>query len=78
MIDEAVASSKLIVTVEEHSVIGGLGGAIAEYKATIRNAPPQLIIGLPDMFGKAGDYRYLLEKYGLVAEKIAQRIRATL
>lgn len=78
VIDEAVASSKLIVTVEEHSVIGGLGGAIAEYKATIRNAPPQLIIGLPDMFGKAGDYRYLLEKYGLVAEKIAQRIRAAL
>ena len=73
-IDEAVATSKLIVSVEEHTVIGGLGGAIAEYKTTLRNAPPQLILGLPDHFGKVGDHRYLLEKYGLTASRIAQRI----
>ena len=74
VIDKAVASSKLIVSIEEHSVIGGLGGAIAEYKTTLRNAPPQLIIGLPDRFGKVGEYRYLLEKYGLTANQIAERI----
>jgi transketolase len=78
VIDKAVASSKLIVTVEEHSVIGGLGGAVAEYKTKLRNAPPQLILGLPDNFGKAGDYRYLLEKYGLTGEKIAQSIKGNL
>lgn len=74
VIDKAVISSKLIVTVEEHSVIGGLGGAIAEYKATLRNVPPQIIIGLPDRFLKAGDYKYLLEKCGLTGPQIAGRI----
>ena len=66
--------SKLIVTIEEHSVVGGLGAAVAEYKTTLDGAPPQLILGLPDKFGKTADYRYLLEYYGLVAEKIAQSI----
>jgi transketolase len=74
VIDKAVASSKLIVSVEEHSVIGGLGSAIAEYKTAHRNAPPQLIIGLPDKFGKVGEHRYLLEKYGLTAKQIAEKI----
>jgi len=74
VIDNAVASSKLIVSIEEHSVIGGLGGAIAEYKTGLKNAPPQLIIGLPDKFGKVGDHNYLLEKYGLKAKQIAGKI----
>jgi transketolase len=78
VIDKAVVSSRLIVTVEEHSVVGGLGGAVAEYKTTLRNAPPQLIIGLPDHFGKTGDYKYLLEKYGLVGQQIAQKIKLLL
>jgi transketolase len=74
VIDKAVASSKLIVSVEEHSVIGGLGGAIAEYKTTLQNAPPQIIMGLPDYFGKVGEHRHLLDKYGLTAHQIAQKI----
>ena len=66
---------KLIVTVEEHSVVGGLGGAIAEYTArNKRKGPVQLFLGLPDQFGNAGEYKYLLQKYGLVSEQIAQRI----
>lgn len=73
-VDVAMEGSKLLVTVEEHSVIGGLGSAVAEYKTTKRSSPPQLIIGLPDCFDKAGEYRYLLERHGLVAEKIATRI----
>lgn len=77
-VDRALASSRLIVTVEEHSVIGGLGSAVAEYKSAKRNAPPQLILGLPDAFGVTGEYRYLLEKYGLVGEKIAAAIKARL
>mgnify|MGYP000937488579 CR=1 FL=1 len=74
VIDKALKSSKLIVSVEEHSVIGGLGGAIAEYKTTFKNAPPQLILGLPDKFGKVGQHRFLLEKYGLTGKNIAERI----
>lgn len=76
VLDKAIASSKLIVTVEEHSVIGGLGSAVAEYKTAFRNAPPQLIIGLPDKFGKTADYKYLLNLYGLVGEQIAQKVLA--
>lgn len=74
-IDRAIVSSKLIVTIEEHSVVGGLGGAIAEYKTAFSNAPPQLIIGLPDSFGKVGEYKYLLDKYGLTSKLIADNIR---
>ena len=74
VIDKAAESSKLIVSVEEHSIIGGLGGAIAEYKTELKNAPPQLIIGLPDKFGKVGKHSYLLEEYGLTARQIAERI----
>ncbi len=73
-IEQATSHSKLIVTVEEHSVIGGLGSAVAEYKSTLSNAPPQLMLGLPDAFGPTADYRYLLDKYGLVAPKIADSI----
>jgi len=74
VINKAISSSKLIVSVEEHSVVGGLGGSIAEYKTAISNAPPQLIIGLPDKFGKVGEHKYLLEKYGLTAKQIADKI----
>lgn len=75
VIDKAIATSKIIVTVEEHSIIGGLGSAVSEYKAKFRNSPPQLILGLPDVFGKAAEYKYLLEKYSLVGPKIANSIQ---
>ena len=70
-IDIAISSSKIIVTVEEHSIIGGLGSIVAEYKAKFTNSPAQLILGLPDKFGKTAEYRFLLEKYRLVGNKIA-------
>ena len=74
VIDEACESSNLVVTAEEHSIVGGLGGAVAEYKATLKESPPQLFIGLPDNFGEAGEYTYLLEKYGLTSKQIAETI----
>jgi transketolase len=70
-LDRAISSSKIIVTVEEHSIIGGLGSIVAEYKAKFTNCPAQLILGLPDKFGKTAEYRFLLEKYRLVGDKIA-------
>jgi len=73
-IDRACASSDLIVTVEEHSLAGGLAGAVAEYKASLRNAPPQLSLGHADHHGKSGQYRDLLEAQGLTAPQIAERI----
>ena len=75
VLDQAFRETPLIVTVEEHSVIGGLGSAVAEYKAACRNSPPQLTIGLPDAFDSAGEYRFLLEKHGLLAPQLVDRIR---
>jgi transketolase len=75
VIDSACGRSKLIVTVEEHSVIGGLGGAVAEYKSTKQPAPPQLILGIADLFRKAGDYQYMLAENGLLPDQLADRIK---
>jgi transketolase len=74
VIDRACAGSRLIVTVEEHSIVGGLGGAVAEYKAGLAKSPRQVFIGIADRFGKAGDYKYLLGAHGLTADRIAERI----
>lgn len=58
-----------IVTVEEHQVIGGLGGAVAEYLS--RKLPtPQEYIGMPDHFGESGAPDELLEKYHMKAKDI--------
>lgn len=77
-VDRAMQSFKLIVTVEEHSVIGGLGAAVAEYTSQFRNHPPQLTLGLPDAFIKAADYGFMLDRHGLVGVKIATSINTFL
>lgn len=74
-VEELCESSKLIVTVEEHSIIGGLGSAVAEHKATLRSSTPQLFIGVPNSYGKGGEYAHLLQKYGLTSTEIAQRVK---
>jgi transketolase len=73
-IDEAISTSKLIVTVEEASIVGGLGGAIAEYLSEKGDKPPHLIMGIRDFFPIAGDYLYMLEQCGLLPEQIANDI----
>jgi transketolase len=77
-IEEACARAQLLVSVEEHGVIGGLGGAVAECVSRRGGAPPQLFIGLPDKFGTGGSYKYLLQKYGLTGEQIASDISTAL
>ena len=67
-------STKLLVTVEEHNVMGGLGGAVSEFLAGISNKPPQLILGIDDKFDHAASYPHLLEQSGLTAPQIAQSI----
>jgi len=70
------ATTKLLVTAEEHSVIGGLGSAVAEAKAPLKGAPPHIILGIGDSYDKAGDYHDILAHYGLTAEGIAERTKA--
>ena len=77
-IEEACSYASLLVTIEEHGIIGGLGGAVAEYTARRGGAPRQLFIGLPDRFGKSGDYKYLLRKYGLTGDQIASSVMGAL
>lgn len=68
------AQYDLIVTVEEHNVVGGMGSAVAEYKATLVNMPRQVFIGFPDSFAEAGSQRFVWEQKGLTDTQIAQKI----
>ena len=63
------SNSKLIVSVEEHNVIGGLGSAISEFNSSLNNSPPQLFLGIKDTYTAGGSYLYLKEKNGLTAKK---------
>ncbi|RJP23752.1 MAG: transketolase family protein [Candidatus Abyssobacteria bacterium SURF_5] len=60
-----------IVTAEEHSIIGGLGGAVAEVVGETAPAPV-VRIGVRDVFGQSGEAGELMEFYGLTAGKIAE------
>ena len=60
-----------IVTVEEHSVIGGLGGAVAE-ALTAGKPVVQEFVGVQDRFAETGPYADLLEKYGLAVSDIVE------
>lgn len=62
---------RLVVTAEEHSVIGGLGSIVSEHVDGVK----VVNIGVQDRFSKPGDYEYLLDQNGLSAEKIAERIK---
>ena len=66
--------SKLIVSIEEHNIVGGLGSAIAECKALLSKSPKQLFIGVQDRYSKGGSYKFLLEKNRLTSEKIVEDI----
>ncbi len=66
-------NAKLIITVEEHNIIGGLGSAISEVLSKQPKSPPQLFLGINDTYGKAGDYEFLKKKYGLNSENIVAK-----
>jgi len=74
---EAAKASRLIVTAEEHSVIGGLGGAVSELLA--ENYPvPVKRIGVKDTFGCSGPADELMKLYGLTAEDTVKTIKEAL
>jgi transketolase len=76
-IDQLLAQ-RLVVTVEEHSVMGGLGTSVAEHLAHKRISPPLLRIGVEQGYPHVGDYPYMLEVCGLTAQKIAEKIELAL
>jgi len=71
----AAAETRGIVTVEDHSVIGGLGGAVSEI-GTLKRPTRVIRIGLNDVFGHSGDMEGLYKMYGLTAEKVVEAVKS--
>ena len=74
---KAAQETKFIVTAEEHSVIGGLGGAVSEF--TAENCPAKVVkIGVYDRFGESGTGEELMVKFNLKAVDIVKKIKENL
>lgn len=70
---EGAKKTGFVVTVENHSIIGGIGSAVCELLS--EQQPTKVYrIGTNDEFGQSGEQRELMEFYGLTAEKLAQKI----
>lgn len=74
IIEENIEGKKLVVTIEEGQLYGGLGSAVAEYVSGLAYAPRLLRCGIQDMFPHPGSYNYLLEQCGLTVEQIKNSI----
>jgi len=70
-LDDAAHSCRAIVTVEEHTVIGGLGGAVAEHLARTRPTRVEMV-GIRDTFGESGPPDRLLHKYGITVHAVVE------
>lgn len=74
LIVELAKEHEYLFTLEEHNVVGGFGGAVAE--VLVKKAPHKLeMIGMQDHFGESGKVSDLLEKYGLNANGIVKKVR---
>ncbi len=69
---------RLITTIEDHNVIGGLGTAVAEVLAEEGFGGKLLRLGLQDVYGESGDPDALYEKYGISAVRIAEQVKQKL
>ena len=65
---------KVIFTVEEHNIIGGLGSSVSEVLSRSKNKVRQISLGIKDTYNITGDYREILNKSGLSAQKIYTKI----
>lgn len=77
LIIKAAKETKAIVTAEEHSIIGGLGSAVSE---VVSENCPIIVkkVGINDCFGESGTPAELLEKYGLTAKHIVEKVKEAL
>lgn len=69
----SIEQTRAVVTVEEHQIFGGLGGAIAELISCKFPVPLQMV-GIKDKFGESGKPKELLQKYGLTYEEIIKSV----
>lgn len=77
VIATAAAAVPLVVTTEEHTVVGGLGGLVTEI---VTSHTPKRVerIGIDDAWGESAPNAWLLDRHGLTAERIAERVRRVL
>jgi transketolase len=73
-LEQAARETGALVTVEEHSIVGGLGGAVAE-AVTATFPVPVKRVGLADRFAESGPYSELLDRYGMSVEDIVDAAR---
>ena len=78
LVRELAAGHELVVTVEEHQVMGGAGSAVCEALAELGLQKRVLLLGLPDRFIDHGDPAKLLSSVGLDAEGIERAVRAVI
>lgn len=77
VIIKAARETRALLTAEEHSIIGGLGGAVCE--VVCAHCPvPVIRIGVKDRFGQSGDEKELMAEYGLTAADIVEAARKLL
>lgn len=82
-VDEAALLSALsgpapIFTIEEHSIIGGLGGLVSELVTSTTLGKTVTRLGLADSWSESAPNAYLLDKYGLSAQRVAEQVRHAL
>jgi transketolase len=75
IVNRAAVETGALVTAEEGSTIGGLGGAVAEALAQSGRPTPLRIVGIEDRFGESGEHEQLLAHFGLTAREIAASVR---
>ena len=71
---EVVRKTGAVVTVEEHSVLGGLGGAVAEFLAKHKPVPMEFV-GMQDTYGESGKASELIKKYGMDVSDIIHAVK---
>ena len=77
-IERAVRETGMILTVEDHNILGGLGGAVAEAMAELGSCIVLKRLGLRDVYAGIGPEREQLDKHGLTGPKIANEVLRTL
>ena len=75
---ESLTDKKAIITVEEHSIVGGLGSAVSEYYASKKTHPPVYRLGLPDAYPHGASHETLLKDYHLDQDGILNYIKSVL
>jgi transketolase len=69
---------KLVVSVEDHSVIGGLGSCISDSLSKLSEHPRLIQVGVQDMFGESGEPIELYDMHGISSKKIIERVMVEL